>query len=46
VAGPNIIENIEKVKDQATEWLWTYNNDRTKMGIGGITLAMKLKMAA
>jgi len=28
------------------EWLWTYNNDRPNMGIGGITPAMKLKMAA
>jgi putative transposase len=26
--------------------LWTYNNDRPNMGIGGITPAMKLKMAA
>jgi putative transposase len=32
--------------DQATQWLWTYNNDRPNMGIGGITPAMKLKMAA
>ena len=30
----------------ATEWLWTYNNERPSMGIGGITPAMKLKMAA
>jgi putative transposase len=33
-------------QDQATKWLWTYNNDRPNMGIGGITPAMKLKMAA
>jgi putative transposase len=26
--------------------LWTYNNDRPNMGIGGITPAQKLKMAA
>ena len=31
---------------QATKWLWTYNNDRPNMAIGGITPAMKLKMAA
>jgi type I restriction enzyme M protein len=30
----------------ATQWLWTYNNDCPNMGIGGITPAMKLKMAA
>ncbi len=41
-----IFETIEEVQDQATEWLWTYNNDRPNMAIGGITPAMKLKMAA
>lgn len=41
-----IIESIEEALDQATQWLWTYNNDRPNMGIGGITPAMKLKMAA
>ena len=30
----------------ATEWLWTYNNERPNMGIGGVTPAMKLNMAA
>ncbi|GEM_PF-4797602 len=30
----------------ATEWLWTYDNARPNMGIGGITPAQKLKMAA
>ena len=41
-----IIESIEEAQDQATQWLWTYNNDRPKMGIGGITPVMKLNMAA
>jgi putative transposase len=41
-----IIESTEEAQDQATQWLWTYNNDRPNMGIGGITPAMKLKMAA
>ena len=44
--GQNIFETIEEAQEQATEWLWTYNNDRPNMGIGGITPAMKLKMAA
>ena len=44
--GQNIFETIEEAQQQATEWLWTYNNDRPNMGIGGITPAMKLKMAA
>ena len=42
----HIIENIEEAQDFATQWLWTYNNDRPNMGIGGITPAQKLKMAA
>ena len=41
-----IIETIEEALDHATQWLWTYNNDRPNMGIGGITPAQKLKMAA
>ena len=40
-----IFETIEEARDQATKWLWTYNNDRLNMDIGGITPAMKLKMA-
>ena len=42
----NIFETIQEAKDQATKWLWTYNNDRPNMAIGGITPAMKLKTAA
>jgi len=41
-----IIESIEEAQDQATQWLWTYNNDRPNMAIGSITPAQKLKMAA
>ncbi len=41
-----IIETIEEAQDHATQWLWTYNNDRPNTGIGGITPAQKLKMAA
>ena len=44
--GQNIFETIEEAQEQATKWLWTYNNDRPNMGIGGITPAMKLKLAA
>ncbi len=42
----DIFENIKEVQEQATEWLWTYNNDRPNMAIGGITPVMKLKQAA
>ena len=37
---------IEEAQEQATEWLWTYNNERLNMAIGGMTPAMKLKTAA
>jgi putative transposase len=41
-----IFETIEEAQNQATHWLWIYNNERPNMGIGGITPAMKLKTAA
>ncbi|MCF6329547.1 MAG: integrase core domain-containing protein, partial [Henriciella sp.] len=44
--GQYIWNSIEEIKDHATRWLWTYNNQRPNMGIGGITSAMKLKLAA
>ena len=40
----NLFASIEEVQDYATQWLWTYNNDRPNMGIGGITPAQKLKL--
>jgi len=30
-----IIESIEEAQHHATQWLWTYNNERPNMGIGG-----------
>jgi len=44
--GQYIWQSIEEVRQHATKWLWTYNNQRPNMGIGGITPAMKLKQAA
>jgi len=44
--GQYIWNTIEEVRQHATRWLWTYNNQRPNMGIGGITPAMKLKQAA
>lgn len=41
-----IIESIEEAQEFATQWLWTYNNERPNMVIGGITPAQKLKMTA
>jgi putative transposase len=37
-----IIASIEEAQEHATKWLWTYNNERPNMAIGGITPAMKL----
>ena len=44
----HIIESIKEAQDHATQRLWTYNNDRPNMGIGGLTPAQKLnqQMAA
>ena len=44
--GQYIFETIEEAQDQATQWLWTYNNERPNLGIDGMTPAMKLKTAA
>lgn len=41
-----LFETVEEAQDQATEWLSTCNNERPDMGIGGVTPAMKLSMAA
>jgi putative transposase len=42
----HIIESIAEAQDYATQWLWTYNNERPNMALGGITPAQKLKLAA
>ena len=44
--GQYIFSSIEEAQDHATRWLWTYNNERPNMALGGITPAMKLKQAA
>ena len=35
---------IKEVHDYATQWLWSYNNDRHNMGLGGITPAQELRL--
>lgn len=39
-----IFTTIEEVQKNATNWLWTYNNERPNMAIGGITPKQKLAM--
>ena len=41
-----LFESLEEIQNFATKWLWSYNNERPNMGIGGITPAMKLAQAA
>lgn len=41
-----IIKSIEEAQQSAMQWLWTYNNERPNMGLGGVTPAQKLKRAA
>ncbi len=38
--------SIDEVQDAATRWLWTYNNERPNMALGGITPRQRLAMAA
>lgn len=42
----NIFETLQEAQETATKWLWTYNNDRPNMALGGITPIMKLKQTA
>ncbi len=41
-----LFESITEVQDFATRWLWTYNNERPNMALGGITPKQKVAMAA
>ncbi len=41
-----IFDSISSVQDFATRWLWTYNNERSSMTLGGITSEQKLELAA
>lgn len=41
-----LFDSIEEVQEYATRWLWTYNNERPNMALGGITPRQKLNLAA
>lgn len=43
--GQYIFDSIAQVQQAATKWLWTYNNERPNMAIGGITPIQKLMAA-
>jgi putative transposase len=41
-----LFDSIEEVQEFTTRWLWTYNQERPNMAIGGITPKQKLALAA
>lgn len=41
----NLFESISHAQELATEWMWSYNNERPNSAIGGITPRMKLEAA-
>lgn len=42
----HLFDSITDAQDAATAWLWTYNNERPNMALGGITPAQRLAQAA
>jgi putative transposase len=40
-----LFDSIEGVKNDATQWLWAYNNERPNMALNGIAPMMKLTSA-
>ncbi len=44
--GQYLFDSIVEVQGHATRWLWTYNNERPNMALGGITPSMKLALVA
>ena len=42
----SLFESIQDVQEVPTQWLRTYNNDRSNMGDSGLNPAQKLKTAA
>lgn len=41
-----LFESIAEVQHHATQWLWTYSNERPNTAIGGISPRPKLALAA
>ena len=41
--GHYIFDNVDELREHATRWLWTYNNERPNTAIGGITPMQKLR---
>jgi putative transposase len=43
--GQYLFKSIDEIQEHATRWLWTYNNERPNMWIGGTTPKQKLALA-
>ena len=41
-----LFSSLEEVQEFATQWLWSYNNERPNMAIGGIPPRQKLALVA
>lgn len=41
-----LFDSIAEVQEFGTNWLWTYNNERPNMALGGITPKQKLALSA
>ena len=39
-------QDLDEVRDFATQWMWHYNHDRPNMALGGFTPKQRLAMAA
>ncbi len=44
--GQYLFGSLAEMQVHGTRWLWTYNNERPNMGLGGITPKQKLAMLA
>ena len=41
-----LFDSIDEVKEFVTRWLWSYNNEKPNMALGGITPVKKPALAA
>jgi putative transposase len=41
----HLFESIEEVQERATNWLWTYDNERPNMPVDDMTPKQRLAMA-
>ena len=41
-----LFDSVSQIQNHATQWMWTYNNERPNMGLGGFTPKQKLISAS